>query len=124
LTYLVQTLGRAETIVGVPLVDELSDALVIMIEALRLNVWTESPVPMGTFIIVNTRPFECRDKILDSALNLAGLVRIFDPENELSTVVPGEKEVVESSTESTDVKEPCGTRCKTYSDGRGHECEQ
>jgi hypothetical protein len=67
------------------------------------------------FIPIEPEPFHAIDDDLDGFVGGSGLVCVLDPEDELSSMVPGEQPIEESRPYASDMQGSGGTRGKTDS---------
>jgi hypothetical protein len=109
-----QPFRRAEAAVRVPSIDELTRVLPVEFKAFRLDVRTVRALSVRALVIVDSSPFESRDKVLDRAFDFASLVRVLDAEDKLAAVMSREEIVKEGGPQSADVQKAGRTRSEPH----------
>ena len=105
-THFFQPFGCAETIVSVALLNQLFGNLLVDLFSFSLPVWTVRPADVRTFIPFNTQPVKSVDDLLLSGRNVAGPIRIFDTQNELTACFFRDQVIIKSRPGSTQMQSP------------------
>jgi len=100
---LFNVLGGAETIVGLPGRNKPFGMLAVDRKALRLNIGAEGSCLVRSLVVIDSRPVESFDQVLNGPLDLATLIRIFDAKYQFSAVVAGKEKIVQGGSESANV---------------------
>ena len=117
----IQLFGRIEGIIGVAGVDQLLCIAGIELLAFALAVGSVRPSFAGTLVDFDSAPVERFHDVVLGSRYVAGLVGIFDSQQEIPAVVFGKKIVKKGGAHPSDVKWSGRTRGKTDADfGRSH----
>ncbi len=95
LAHLLQTVGRAEAGIGVPLFDQFLCILGVDLAAFGLPVGTIRAANVGAFVIVEPEPAQAVHDLLLRAGDGALQIGIFKAQDELSAGLFGEQIIVE-----------------------------
>ena len=90
----------------------------------RLEIGPERAADLGAFVPVHPHPAEAVEDLLDGLLDVALLVGVVDPEDELAAVVAGEEPVEEGRPDPPDVEEAgrAGGEPRAYAHDVGRPC--
>jgi hypothetical protein len=84
--------------------------------AVALAVGTIVSADVDALVELYAQPFEGLNDIFLGTRDETGLVRVFNAENHIAAILPGEEIVVQSGADSADVERTGGTRCETNAD--------
>ena len=110
----VKLLGRIKGDVGLAGVKQALHVLLIYIAALALAIGTVVAAEAHTLVELNAQPAEALEDILLGAGHEAGAVSVFNTENQLTTMLTGEKIIVKGGTHAADMKGSRGTGGEAY----------
>ena len=95
---------------------ELFEIGVVNIVALALEIGAAIAALHGPLIPVQPQPFHAGEDCAGSLLRIAGVIRIFNAEDEGSPHLAGKQPVEQGGAGAPDVKVARGGRCKSCSD--------
>ena len=95
---------------------ELLEIGVVNIVALALKIGAAIAAFHGPLIPVQPQPFHAGEDCAGSLLRIAGVVRVFNAEDEGPPHLAGEQPVEQGGAGAPDVKVACGGRCESCSD--------
>ncbi len=107
LSHLLQTFGRAETGVGVALLDQFAGVLLINIPSLSLPVRAVTSTMVGAFIWCDAQPFQAAHNDLFGSRYETTLVCILNAQNKLSTSLTGDQIGIEGIPCIGEMKSAC-----------------
>ena len=118
--------GCIESIVGVALVDQLAGVFFIDAKGFpfALAVGAVGAALVGALIGFEAAPGEGIEDILFGAGYVAGLVGVFDPEDEVAAVAAGKEVVVKDGSYAPQVKAAGGAGCKAKTNLTGHRMQR
>ena len=109
--HLLQFLLAAVAAIGFAAGEQLFDDVLVAVEALGLI--------KRTFVVIESRPFEAIQDLLDGLRRRALQIGILDPQDELAGMTPGVQPAKQCGPQATDVQETCGAGSKSGADGHG-----
>ncbi len=101
--HLLQPLGGAVAAVDEALLQQLAGGALVVLQTLRLEVGAVGAADLGAFVPVEAEPAEPFEDGIEGAGHEAGLVGVFDAQDELSALMTGEEPVEEGGADVADV---------------------
>src|SRR5579859_975591 len=80
----------------------------------RLYIWAMRPTAVGTFVPLEPDPAQRGQQIIGSTGNIAFLIGVLDPKNEMATVVMRKKPVKQRGTHTANVQKTSRAGGKAY----------
>ena len=109
-----QLLGRIESDVSFPVVQQLVYIFFIDMLAFALSIRTVFSAKTHTFVKLNAQPSKGFDDIFLCSGHEALRIGIFNTEHQIATVLTGKEIVVEGRSYASDMQSPCRTGCKAH----------
>src|SRR6185437_14025905 len=111
----------AETKIGLALGDQALGMFAVNLQTLGLAIGRVRSAQVGSFVPIETQPFEVGDKLILKAGFTAFDVCVFYAQHHGAALLSGEKPVEQRGTRITNVEMPGGTGCISYGDSRSHQ---
>ena len=116
-THLLESLGCAPAVVGVPQLDELAGGGLIQRESLGLAVWTARSTLVGPLVPVQTEPVQRVEDLALAVGHVATAIGVFDAQHELTTTLPRQRGVEQRHVGGPDMRIAGRRGCDTDADG-------
>src|SRR5574344_250801 len=95
-------------------IKQLLDIFFVNVPSLALAVRSTFSTERNAFVKLNSQPFERFQNILFSTWYKTVAVCIFYPEYQITAMLTGEQIIIQSGTDTADMKCPCRAWCKTH----------
>ena len=114
-TLLLQFLWSIESNIGLTIVEQLLNILLIDVATLTLAVGALVATIRDTLVELDAQPLETLYDILFGTRHKAGRIGILNTKHQITAMLTGEQIIIQCRTHTSDVQCPCGTGCKTHS---------
>ena len=109
-----QLLWRVKSNIGLAIVEQLPDILLIDVATLTLAIRALVATKRDTLVKLDAQPLETLYDILFGPWYKTGGISILNTEHQVTAMLTGEQIIIQCRTHTTDVQCPRGTGCKTH----------